>query len=325
MTSNRDRRWSGAVAALLVLLGLGACRPESEAGRGGESTAASAASSEGAPAVPGAGGSGHDPEMRLIPGGRFVRGADAAVEVSSFWMDRTEVTVEAFSRFVEATGFVTEAETWGWSLVFQPEPGEHPEEEQRVPGTPWWLRVDGATWRNPHARGEVAESDHPVVHVSWNDAQAFCSWRGARLPTEAEWEFASLGGLESSTYPWGDELVPDGHWQANVWQGEFPYADHRDGHAGLAPVASYEPNAYGLFDLGGNVWEWCSDWFAPGYHAHAPVENPQGPEAGVAKVLRGGSWLCSESYCRGYRRDTRNSSAPDSGLDNTGFRCVRDA
>lgn len=269
-------------------------------------------------------GSGPDPEMRDVPAGRFSRGeSNSTVEVSAFEMDRTEVTVGAFRHFVETTGFVTEAERWGWSLVFRPEATAQPELEQRVPGTPWWLRVDGATWRNPHADGRVAPDDHPVVHVSWNDAVAFCSWRGARLPTEAEWEYASLGGESSQLYPWGDQLKPGDTWRGNVWQGEFPHAEHGDGHAGLAPVGSYEANGYDLVDLGGNVWEWANDWFSPGYYDVAPPQDPKGPASGQDRVLRGGSWLCSESYCQGYRRDNRNSAAPDSGLDNTGFRCVR--
>ncbi len=308
-----------AVLAVAVSLLLG-CGTEPRAERNAEANAPEAVRVPPAPQSP----SVLDPEMRQVPAGSYTRGADARrVEVSAFAMDATEVTVGAFRTFVEQTGFVTEAETWGWSLVFQPERTAQPELEQRVPGTPWWLRVDGATWRNPHADGATAPDDHPVVHVSWNDAVAYCSWRGARLPTEAEWEYASLGGADEGVYPWGDELMPDGAWEGNVWQGQFPAADHHDGHAGLAPVRSYPPNDLGLFDLGGNVWEWCSDWYQPGYYDVAPTRDPQGPASGAQRVMRGGSWLCSESYCRGYRRDSRNSSAPDSGLDNTGFRCVR--
>lgn len=268
---------------------------------------------------------GSDPETVEIPSGSFERGPGRHhVTVSAFTLDRTEVTVGAFREFVEATGFVTEAERWGWSLVFQPERTSDPESEQRVPGTPWWLRVDGAQWRTPHADGQSAPEDHPVVHVSWNDARSFCEWRGARLPTEAEWEFASLGA-GAALYPWGEDLRPEGEWRGNTWQGRFPEADHQDGHPGLAPVASFPANAYGVHDLGGNVWEWVDDWYDPSYFERAPERDPPGPDSGTEKVLRGGSWLCSESYCQGYRRDRRNASPRDSGLDNTGFRCARDA
>ena len=307
---------------LLGALALAACQqddPQSVSTIEGREATASSSSFSSGPAGP-------DPAMRDVPAGGFSRGeGNFMVEVSGFRMDRSEVTVAAFGQFVESASFVSEAERWGWSLVFRPEATSQPELEHRVPGTPWWLRVDGASWRNPHADGQIAPDDHPVVHVSWNDAVAFCSWRQARLPTEAEWEYASLGGESSRLYPWGDELKPDGTWRGNVWQGNFPHAEHGDGHAGLAPVGSYEANGYDLVDLGGNVWEWASDWFAADYYATAPPSDPPGPSVGQNRVLRGGSWLCSESYCEGYRRDNRNSAAPDSGLDNTGFRCVRSA
>lgn len=252
--------------------------------------------------------------MVRIPGGAVSR-SGGELEVASFDLDIHEVTNRDFRAFVDATGFVTEAEHWGWSLVFHPEATNNPDEERRVEGTPWWLGVDDADWRHPKGPGSEAEPDLPVVHVSWGDAVAFCQWSGKRLPTEAEWDLAAAAGNDGAgqaQYPWGDEPAPDGRWVANVWQGDqFPARDEvTDGHAYLAPVGSYSPNALGVFDLGGNVWEWVDDWYRPG-------------GAGGEKVLKGGSWLCAASYCEGYRNANRNHSAPDSGLDNTGFRCAQ--
>ncbi len=237
------------------------------------------------------------------------------LEVAAFDLDVYEVTNRDFAAFVDATAFETEAERWDWSLVFHPEATANPAQEQRVPGTPWWLRVDGADWRRPRGPGSEAEPDLPVVHVSWDDADAFCAWRGKRLPTEAEWDRAAAAGNDGgghARYPWGDEPAPDGQWVGNVWQGDdFPDRDEAaDGHTYLAPVGSYAANALGVFDLGGNVWEWVDAWYRP-------------DGAGGEKVLKGGSWLCAASYCEGYRNANRNHSAPDSGLDNTGFRCAR--
>ncbi len=251
--------------------------------------------------------------MVRVPAGVVAR-PDGELAVASFDLDTHEVTNRDFAAFAEATGFETEAERWGWSLVFHPEATANPERERRSPEAPWWLAVEGADWRRPRGPGSEAETVFPVVHVSWNDARAYCEWRGKRLPTETEWDLAAGAGnavAGRSRYPWGDEPAPEGRWAANVWQGDFPVRDEAaDGHAYLAPVGSYRPNALGIFDLGGNVWEWCDDWYRPG-----EVDGP--------KVLKGGSWLCAASYCEGYRNGNRNSSAPDSGLDNTGFRCAR--
>lgn len=251
--------------------------------------------------------------MVRVPAGAVPR-SGGELEVATFDLDIHEVTNEDFAAFVEATGFVTEAEGWGWSLVFHPEDTAEPELERRMPELDWWLAVDGADWRHPRGPGSEAEPELPVVHVSWGDTVAFCAWRGKRLPTEAEWDLAAGAGNDGrggAHYPWGDEPAPEGRWVANVWQGDFPERDEAaDGHTYLAPVGSYPPNALGVFDLGGNVWEWVDDWYQPG-------------GAGGFKVLKGGSWLCAASYCEGYRNANRNSSAPDSGLDNTGFRCAR--
>lgn len=251
--------------------------------------------------------------MARVPTGTVIlKGRET--KVATFDLDIYEVTNRDFAAFVDATGFVTEAERWGWSLVFHPQDTATPEMERRSPGLDWWLAVEGAFWRNPRGSGVKAEPALPVVHVSWGDAAAFCSWRGKRLPTEAEWDLAAAAGNDGTgqaRYPWGDEPTIEGRWAANVWQGKFPETDEAaDGHTYLAPVGSYPPNALGVFDLGGNVWEWVDDWYVPG-------------GTGGQKVLKGGSWLCAASYCEGYLNANRNHSAPDSGLDNTGFRCAQ--
>jgi formylglycine-generating enzyme required for sulfatase activity len=167
--------------------------------------------------------------------------------------------------------------------------------------------------------------DHPVIHVTWNDAAAFATWAGKRLPTEAEWEYAARGGLVGKRYVWGDELTPDGEHRCNIWQGTFPTVNSRDdGYAGTCPVTTYEPNGYGLYNMAGNVWEWCSDWFSASYHRTAETTNPSGPPSGSARVMRGGSYLCHESYCNRYRVAARTSNTPDSSTGNLGFRCAAD-
>ncbi len=262
--------------------------------------------------------------MRLIEGGEFMMGTDRGlphegpahpVEVDSFYLDAHEVTNARFAEFADATGHVTESERLGWSGVFDPGQAE------------WTVDV-GADWRHPGGPGSSHEEkpDYPVVHLSWEDAASYCRWRGARLPTEAEFEYAARGGRQGSRQAWGDELTPDGIHQANLWQGEFPIEDQAlDGYSGLAPVGQFPPNGFGLYDMTGNVWEWVQDWYAPGYFARSPAKNPRGPETGTQKVHRGGSWLCSENYCRGYRVAARMMTAPDSGLNNLGFRCAADA
>jgi formylglycine-generating enzyme required for sulfatase activity len=261
------------------------------------------------------------PGMALVNGGRFLMGGTDGmpdelpaheVAVKPFLIDRREVTVGEFARFVEATGYVTDAERFGWSGVFDVEAGE-------------WTRRDGATWRDPEAKGARAGMDEPVTQVSWADAAAYARWAGKRLPTEAEWEYAARGGLAGRRYAWGDELRPNGKPAANWWQGRFPERDTgEDGFRGRAPVGSYAPNGYGLHDMGGNVWEWCADWYGAGYYAESPARDPAGPEGGEERVMRGGSWLCSENYCTSYRAAARSHATPDTGLNNLGFRCARD-
>ena len=294
--------------------------------------------------------------MVWIPGGTFQMGSDTGnpderpahqVSVRGFWMDRTEVTNEEFERFVRATGYLTTAE-------IKPDSGDIPgaSPEMRVPGSvafsppdgeaslaeysSWWKWTPGASWRHPEGPGSTIEGrmQHPVVHVSWVDASVYANWAGKRLPTEAEWEYAARGGLEGKAYVWGDVLAPDDRWQANLWQGKFPVENTAtDGFRGTAPVASFPPNGYGLHDMAGNVWEWCGDWYRPNTYARARADNPTGPIEGFdpdepevpKRVMRGGSYLCSDDYCAGYRPGARMKSSPDTGLSHTGFRCVKDA
>ncbi|WP_030600148.1 formylglycine-generating enzyme family protein [Streptomyces fulvoviolaceus] len=293
-----------------------------------------------APVVPlGDGTSQHD-GMVLLPGGTFLMGADDAdgfpadgegpvreVTVSPFRIDPYAVTNDRFARFVEETGHVTEAERFGWSYVFAGFlPGALRRGAARPAQTPWWCGVDGACWRAPEGPGStVAErGDHPVVHVSWNDAVAYCGWAGVRLPTEAEWEYAARGGLEQARYPWGDELTPGGAHRCNIWQGHFPTKNTaEDGYRGTAPVDAFSPNGFGLFNVSGNVWEWCADRWGT-EHGTRPRTDPSGPARGASKVIRGGSYLCHRSYCNRYRVAARTSNTPDSTTGHMGFRCVRD-
>jgi len=272
-------------------------------------------------------------------GGRFLMGSDGpeiwaadgegpvrAVTLDRFWMDRTCVSNAQFEEFVEATGYRTEAERFGWSFVFHNQiPKAHRKRMvyQHVQGSEWWARVEKADWRRPGGPGTNIRKlgQHPVVHVSWNDAQAFATWMGKRLPTEAEWEFAARGGLEQAVYPWGDELTPGGKHFCNIWQGRFPQEDTaEDGYAGTAPVKSFRANGHGLYNVSGNVWEWVQDWFSPNWHQTGPRENPQGPESGSNRVIRGGSFLCHHSYCNRYRVSARSSNTPDSATCHMGFR-----
>jgi formylglycine-generating enzyme required for sulfatase activity len=263
--------------------------------------------------------------MIHLPGGSFAMGTDHGmpfegpvhhVTVHAFWIDRCEVTNREFARFVEATGYRTESETQGWAGVF--DPAKHR-----------WVPTKGASWQHPEGPGSTVarRSDLPVVHVSWNDAVAYARWVGKRLPTEAEWEYAARGGHAGDEFAWGNVLRPGGRAMANTWQGHFPERDlGTDGFRGLAPVGTFPANAFGLFDMAGNVWEWTQDWFSDdSFGAAEGLVDPKGPPAGVEKVIRGGSWLCSANYCTGYRVAARQHSPVDSGLNNLGFRCVRDA
>jgi formylglycine-generating enzyme required for sulfatase activity len=293
-------------------------------------------------------------DMVWIPGGKFTMGSNDGqtdekplhdVKVDGFWMDKTEVTNEQFARFVEETKYVTVAERpidpkqfpgvpsaqlKPGSITFTPPPRVETLDDHMQ----WWSYTPGANWRHP----EGPQSDikgrgkHPVVQVCWEDAIAYAKWADKRLPTEAEWEYAARGGLDHNAFVWGREKVPDGKWMANIWQGAFPNENTgEDGFKGTAPVGSYLPNGYGLFDMAGNVWEWCADWYLPDYYTKSPRKNPQGPdtsfdpnEPGVMKrVTRGGSFMCSDMYCKGYRPSARMKTSPDTGLANTGFRCVK--
>lgn len=305
--------------------------------------------------------------MVAIPAGQFQMGADKdggrpdeypkhTVRVDAFWMDATEVTNAQFARFVKETGYRTTAERKpDWAEI----------RKQLPPGTPkpaddllvasslvfkapaqevsltdyrqWWQWVAGADWRHPSGPGTtiVGKENHPVVHVSWDDANAYARWAGKRLPTEAEWEWAARGDHSSALYPWGNEPVDSGKAKANTWQGKFPLTNtRRDGYYTTSPVKSYPANRYGLYDMAGNVWEWCQDFYRSDYYQSlaktGTANNPAGParsydpqEPTVPKrVERGGSFLCHESYCSSYRSSARMKSSPDTGLSHTGFRCV---
>jgi formylglycine-generating enzyme len=248
------------------------------------------------------------------------------VTVSPFSIHAGAVTNHEFGEFVEETGFITDAERLGWSFVFA---GLLPDDfppTRAVASAQWWRQVEGASWSRPDGPQTDLESraDHPVVHVSWNDAEAYCAWAKKRLPTEAEWEYAARGGLEQKVFPWGDELEPDGSHRMNVWQGVFPSENTvADGYYGTCPAHAYPANAYGLHNMTGNVWEWCSDWYSHDFHTREKRTDPRGPGRGANRSTRGGSYLCHHSYCLRYRVAARNSMEPNSSTGNTGFRCVR--
>ena len=306
--------------------------------------------------------------MVKIPTGEFMMGASDEegradeypqhkVFVDSFWMDATEVTNAQFEEFVKATGYITTAERdpdWeelkkqlppgtpkpdtsllvASSLVFTPPDHAVPLDD----ASQWWTWKKGADWKHPPGpvTGIKGKENNPVVHISWDDAVAYCKWAGKRLPTEAEWEWAARGGLVNNKYPWGNEDVEAGMPKANTWQGSFPNKNTSwDRYYNMATVKSYEPNGYGLYDMAGNVWEWCSDWYHAGYYAQLrgqTIKNPRGSSASYdpmepavpKKVVRGGSFLCNASYCKGYRVCSRMKTSPDTGLEHTGFRCVKD-
>ncbi|HYF30772.1 MAG TPA: formylglycine-generating enzyme family protein [Chitinophagaceae bacterium] len=281
-------------------------------------------------------------DMVWIEGGELTMGApdnegnpdeypNRKMKVAGFWMDATEVTNAQFRKFVEATGYITTAEKdVDWDEMKKqlpagtPKPADSALKAASLVFTPpahavplhdvskWWSWRHGANWKHPQGPGSNIEGkdDHPVVHISWYDATAYCKWAGKRLPTEAEWEFAARGGKRHQKYPWGNEDPEAGKPKANIWQGEFPHHNkNSDGFYRSAPVRSFAANGYGLFDMAGNVWEWCSDWY--------------GNDAQM-KVVRGGSFMCNASYCKGYRASARMKTSPDTGLEHTGFRCVRD-
>lgn len=249
------------------------------------------------------------------------------VHVDGFRIAPYAVTNDDFRRFVDATGHVSEAERFGWSYVFASFlPGPLRKDAPRPDQAPWWCGVEGAYWDAPEGPGSDVEGreDHPVVHVSWNDAVAYCGWAGVRLPTEAEWEYAARGGLEQARYAWGDDLTPDGEHRCNIWQGRFPTKNTvEDGYRGTCPVDVFPANGFGLHNVAGNVWEWCADWWGT-EHAAERCVNPSGPSAGPAKVIRGGSYLCHASYCNRYRVAARTANTPDSTTGNTGFRVAAD-
>ena len=261
-------------------------------------------------------------EMILIPAQTFRMGDDSGlpherpahdVTLKPFRIDKHEVTVAQFRAFAEATGYQTNAEQWGWSGVFDKQLGQ-------------WVKCDGATWHHPHGPiGPAPRDDEPVTQVSWNDAAAYAKWAGYRLPTEAEFECAARGGLVARPFAWGDDLRPNGKPVANWWQGTFPTVDTaEDGYPGLAPVAQFPPNGYGLHDMTGNVWEWCADFYADDYYAHSPRDNPKGPLTGTDHVIRGGSYMCAENFCTNFRVAGRSKNDVESANTNLGFRCASD-
>lgn len=273
-----------------------------------------------------------------IPGGTFRMGkenglADARpvhqVTLDGFWISKTEVTNREFQKFVLETGYVTTAER-------APNPKDFPDAspDSLVPGAlvfinGAWSYIAGAEWRHPGGPATTIDGfgDHPVVNVSYEDALAYCRWAKVTLPSEAQFEYAERGGIDQAEFAWGGEQHPNGRQMANIWQGEFPQKNiNRDGYIGTAPVGSFPPNGLGLSDMSGNVWEWCLDWYDENFYKRSPLRNPVNsdrpntPEP--SRVTRGGSFLCSDNYCLGYRPGTRMKTTPDTGLFHTGFRCV---
>jgi formylglycine-generating enzyme required for sulfatase activity len=275
-----------------------------------------------------------------IPAGSFLMGDDSVwaypgdgeepvheVTLDAFRIDRFAVTNDAFARFADATGWSTDAERFGWSFVFAGLLADDFPDTRGVVGAEWWRQVHGADWRHPEGpdTGLDERGDHPVVHVSWRDAIAYCRWTGTRLPTEAEWECAARGGRAGTAFPWGDDLEPGGEHRMNVFQGSFPGDNTAaDGYLATAPVDTFAPNGFGLHNVTGTVWEWCEDWLDLGFYEHSEVRNPHGPAEGDRRVQRGGSYLCHLSYCRRYRVSARFGSEPASSAGHTGFRVAAD-
>jgi formylglycine-generating enzyme required for sulfatase activity len=303
--------------------------------------------------------------MVLIPGGSFTMGADDTearadekprhtVTVDSFLMDEHEVTNAEYTAFTAATGYISIAEkpiTKEELMQQLPAGSPEPDSSALLPGslvfTPpdhavplddvsqWWSFVQGASWRHPDGPDSdlKGKEQYPVIHISWQDAQAYAKWAGKRLPSEAEWEYAARGGLKDQPFPWGSEALTTGKIKANTWNGHFPYENTKtDGFSGLAPVQSFAPNGYGLYDMSGNVWEWCEDLYNNTYYEQSiNTHNPAGPAtaydpedpASPKRVIRGGSYMCTDEYCSGYRVTARMKTTEESGLQNLGFRCVK--
>jgi formylglycine-generating enzyme required for sulfatase activity len=290
---------------------------------------------------PGAAAGHIDLDLVDVPAGEFTMGTDAprpwpgdgegparTVTLDAYRIGRYAVSNEQFAVFVDATGYVTDAERYGWTFVFHLLlPDDFPP-TRAVAATPWWRQAEGGDWRHPFGPQSDLDGlrDHPAVHISWNDAVAFCRWAGVRLPTEAEWERAARGGLEGTVYPWGDEFAPHGVTMCNIFEGTFPGVNTgADGFIGTAPVDAFEPNGFGLHNVAGNAWEWCSDWFDPTFHRTSTPINPTGPPRGRQRVIRGGSYLCHDSYCDRYKLSARSSNEPDASTGNLGFRVAADA
>ncbi|XP_042879309.1 formylglycine-generating enzyme-like isoform X2 [Penaeus japonicus] len=276
--------------------------------------------------------------MVKIPGGEFIMGTNdpifeadgehpaRRVEVNDFYLDIYEVSNSAFELFVKATGYKTEAENFGDSFVLEGEVSEAIKSTltNAVAAAPWWVPVKGADWRHPEGPDSNISDrmDHPVVHVSWNDAVAYCKWMDKRLPTEAEWERACRAGKRERLFPWGNKFTPKNEFRANIWQGEFPNVDSgEDGYPGRCPVTAFPTNDFGLKNIVGNVWEWTADWWEISHSPERKVD-PRGPKSGDDKVKKGGSYMCTKEYCYRYRCAARSQNTPDSSAGNLGFRCA---
>ncbi|KAK7144953.1 hypothetical protein R3I94_011139 [Phoxinus phoxinus] len=280
-------------------------------------------------------------KLVLLQGGWFIMGTDdpgipqdgegpqRRVRLDPFYIEEHEVTNKQFQHFTNQTGYITEAERFGDSFVFEGLLSEEVKSAllHAVAAAPWWSPVKGADWTHPEGPDSTIEHrmNHPVLHVSWADAQAYCHWAERRLPSEAEWELACRGGLQDRLYPWGNKLMPKGQHYANLWQGDFPkHNTAEDGYANTSPVMSFPANGFGLYDMVGNAWEWTADWWNV-HHNTEDRYNPKGPESGTDRVKKGGSYMCHKSYCYRYRCAARSQNTPDSSASNLGFRCVSDA